>query len=332
MYTLGFQPFLAHPSLKGISEITGSSMHLVVAYNTFLDILSGCVSGAVQAREGTAPSRMLHFRGLDWYMPQLLPLLITVSYVRGGSVVARAVTYAGYVGCLTGVRSGLSISLNYRARMTTSWSSRLALIGHNLLVLLGLRRSISSLLRTYLLSEESPPSLADIAKELSSCRTSPCYLTFASPTQVLVVEKDLKTSRLQFSNDFLAVTNHDLEIEQWGEEHYRAAFPHENDVGPSLTLSGPRDIMGDSIARKTCITTLYTTQVARRTRRSAVTLEDIKGWLGTSPVLNDQTNFSCIMDPSSEGGGLAWVEAYEEREEPGYIDVSDDSDMGSESA
>ncbi|KAJ6478485.1 hypothetical protein C8R47DRAFT_632925 [Mycena vitilis] len=40
-----------------------------------------------------------------------------VDYVHDGATVARAVTYAGYVGVLTGVRAGLSLSLNYRVRL-----------------------------------------------------------------------------------------------------------------------------------------------------------------------------------------------------------------------
>lgn len=107
----------------------------VVAYNTFLDLFSGCASGGVRTRVPTSLSSrfgddenaessrkaawrkaaksskvelneatMVHFRNLDWGMPVLRDLLIRVEYTREGRVVARAVTYVGYVGVLTGVR------------------------------------------------------------------------------------------------------------------------------------------------------------------------------------------------------------------------------------
>jgi hypothetical protein len=108
--------------IKGIAEASGVPLHFIVAYNSFLDILSGCASGGVkEAKTG----RMLHFRGLDWGMEALRDMVIQVEYVRDGKVIARsvtffkyrhvrgrrspwtiyrAVTYAGYVGALTGVR------------------------------------------------------------------------------------------------------------------------------------------------------------------------------------------------------------------------------------
>ncbi|KAJ8516886.1 hypothetical protein ONZ45_g5864 [Pleurotus djamor] len=93
--------------ILGIVEETGIQRHLVVAYNTFLDIMSGCVSGGVRVPDAGFDGKsegVVHFRGLDWEMEQLRPLTICVEYVRNGQVVARSVTYAGYTGVLTGVR------------------------------------------------------------------------------------------------------------------------------------------------------------------------------------------------------------------------------------
>jgi hypothetical protein len=59
--------------------------------------------------EGKAEARMLHFRTLDWGMDPLRGVLVQLEFVRSGSrdpeeVLARTVTYAGFVGVLTGVR------------------------------------------------------------------------------------------------------------------------------------------------------------------------------------------------------------------------------------
>lgn len=94
--------------IKAIAKDSGLRLCEVVAFNTFLDMFSGCVSGGIKAvvpLEGSSPEeKMLHFRNLDWEMDILRDLLLRVEYVREGKVVARAVTYAGYTGVLTGVR------------------------------------------------------------------------------------------------------------------------------------------------------------------------------------------------------------------------------------
>lgn len=72
-------------------------------------------------------------------------------------------------------------------------------------------------------------------------------------------------------------------------------------------LAGVRDIVDDSIQRKECVANLFQKQRAVR-----VTVDTVREWLRTYPLRNEMTHFSCIMDPSGEGGGLLWVEACEE--------------------
>lgn len=99
--------------LRGISEVTGVDMYLLVALNTLLDCLLGCTSGAVPVASNprTSPpgTRLMHFRTLDWEMPSLRDVLVELEFVNSSSpdptkVFARSITYAGYVGVLTGVR------------------------------------------------------------------------------------------------------------------------------------------------------------------------------------------------------------------------------------
>ena len=52
---------------------------------------------------------MMHFRTLNWTMDELRSVLVVLEFVKSKSedpreVLARSVTYAGFVGCLTGVR------------------------------------------------------------------------------------------------------------------------------------------------------------------------------------------------------------------------------------
>jgi hypothetical protein len=95
--------------LRGISEAAGVEMFLVVALNTFLDLFMGCTSGGVRTRDSDGDeleTRMLHFRTLDWGMDSLRRVLVNLEFVRspGTEVIARSITYAGFVGVLTGVR------------------------------------------------------------------------------------------------------------------------------------------------------------------------------------------------------------------------------------
>jgi hypothetical protein len=74
--------------IRGIAQATGVPLNLVVAYNTFLDLFSGCISGGVKAKD---VGGIVHFRGLDWGMDPLRDLIIRVEYLRDGRVVARYV-------------------------------------------------------------------------------------------------------------------------------------------------------------------------------------------------------------------------------------------------
>ena len=101
--------------LKGISKASDLPMFLLIALNVLLDSMLGCTSGGVliapkkvKGGEEEEP-RMMHFRTLDWGMEPLREVLVVLEFVRSASdepekVIARTVTYAGFVGVLTGVK------------------------------------------------------------------------------------------------------------------------------------------------------------------------------------------------------------------------------------
>jgi hypothetical protein len=93
--------------LTGIQYATGIEMYLLVAFNVLLDMFVGCTSGGVRVMErAKAGKEMMHFRTLDWDMDPLRKVVVQLDFVSrmGGPVVARSVTYLGFVGVLTGVR------------------------------------------------------------------------------------------------------------------------------------------------------------------------------------------------------------------------------------
>ncbi|TVY73274.1 Acid ceramidase, partial [Lachnellula suecica] len=106
--------------LKGIAKTTGVEMYLLVALNVLLDTMLGCTSGGVlTAPKGAGgEARMMHFRTLDWGMDGLREVLVQLDFINSKSeepekILASTITYAGFVGVLTGVRPNLSISLNF---------------------------------------------------------------------------------------------------------------------------------------------------------------------------------------------------------------------------
>ena len=196
-------------------------------------------------------------------------------------------------------REGLSISFNYRARMKSE-SSLLQNRIHHLQLLLGRKPSVATHLRQVLLSPDPVPPLQELVSKFETMKTSSCYLIFCTPSEVLVMEKDLKSAVVRTSKEFLAVTNHDEDMEAWSHEYWQEMLTKER----FLEISGARGIVEESVDRKECLCKLRQLKGV-----DPVTVDDLKLWLRKHPIRNELTHFSCIMDPSVEGGGLVWVES-----------------------
>lgn len=211
--------------IKGIAETVGLPLYLLVAFNVLLDLLMGCTSGGVRSRDSSDSEgpRMLHFRTLDWGMDPLRSVIVQLDYVDGKSslpnkYLGSSITYVGFVGVLTGVREGLSISLNFRALHNAhSLGERINFRLHHLLVLLGHRESISSMLRDCLLSDgrssRAPATLAWVKEHLPSQHSTAAYLIFSDGDAAVTIEKDYNSGVVRESSSFIALTNHDLEDE-----------------------------------------------------------------------------------------------------------------------
>jgi len=180
---------------------------------------------------------------------------------------------------------------------SSTFSNRL----HYLLLLLGRRPSIASQLRKILLSPGLPPTLLEMSHYFTHTKATSCYLAFCSPSSVLVVEKDLKSAVTHMSRQFLTVTNHDVAMEVYRDQWRRRVRDQA-----VRELGGAHEIMEESIERKECMCNLW-----RNNSSDDVLIEDVKSWLREYPVRNECTHFSCIMDPSAQGGGLVWVETCE---------------------
>ncbi|KAK2009660.1 hypothetical protein LZ32DRAFT_537386 [Colletotrichum eremochloae] len=253
--------------IKSIASVAKIETHLLVSLNLFLDLMLGCTSGAAlvrpepgnRDREDTK-GRLMHFRTLEWGMDALRELLVILEFVDSSKgdideAFARSVSYAGFVGCLTGVCKGLSVSLNFRANHDCTTNS---LRKHQLLVLLGRREAVPSILRRILLkndipsnsleapvdngpaaknSEKSALSVTDLAKKFISIPTSPCYITLCDGFKVVGVLKDLYTGKAKKSSLFQVQCNHD-------PDHRICCGPRTNNSPSEATQA---NILGDQI-------------------------------------------------------------------------------------
>lgn len=296
--------------LRGIQEVTGIEMYLLVAFNVLLDLFMGCTSGGIRIRDASGSAKMLHFRTLDWGMDPLRKVVVQLDFIRRPNepIFASSITYVGFVGVLTGVRKDLSISLNFRPNHDAS--SRLAnfrFYFHYLLIVLGIRPSISSLLRNSLIlpetrSQKIPSDLSTLASiecNLPAMNTTAAFLIFSDGRHTLTMEKDRSTAVCKTSRDFLVITNHDeaeeLQPQQWSKAQ---SMSHT-----ALQMTGMQDLIEDSKARKGCAVRLWE-KSAKGSGDRFVSQRMLIKWLDRYPISNDETHYAALMDPLE--GRVVW--------------------------
>ena len=323
--------------LKGISKATGVQMYLLVCFNVLLDLFMGCSSGGAVVRAGgdsAKGSKMVHFRTLDWGMPSLRGVIVHLDFVseEGGPVIASSVTYAGYVGVLTGVRKDLSLSLNFRPNWNDNgkFGADLKYRWHHLMVLLGRRQSISSLLRRFLLpqperkriiswlpftkrGEKNTLDYQNIIKTVGGdsgnskpATTTACYLCFCNGLETTTVEKDRVSAVVRWSTEFIVVTNND-------EEHFVNSNISEDDpkATPAIPDATLHEIITEARDRTECARNNWNNLRAAKSKKhpkaavkTLCTTEDIVELVQKYPTTNECTHFACVMDPTE--GSVAW--------------------------
>ncbi|KAJ6022198.1 beta subunit of N-acylethanolamine-hydrolyzing acid amidase-domain-containing protein [Penicillium herquei] len=260
--------------LRGISQTTDIDMYLLICLNTVLDLLMGCTSGGARVKSSSSQTKMLHFRTLDWGMDPLRDLIVQLEFIRDSDpekVLATSITYVGFVGVLTGVRNNLSASLNFRPVHDTT--RNFTFYANHLFVLLGLRQSISSLLRKCILppsdtKDQSSPyaTLEDIVKNVPATPTTAAYLIFSDGTKTVTMEKDHKTAVVRSSSSFIVTTNHDQGPNSALPEEV-AHTKRQNHRGLSLVSSDGQAMEGlieDSNERRDCIKSKWDNEVRER--------------------------------------------------------------------
>ncbi|MCJ1348407.1 hypothetical protein MMC31_006639 [Peltigera leucophlebia] len=308
--------------LRGIQEETGIEMYLLVAFNVLLDLLMGCTSGGARVPNGSGLETMLHFRTLDWSMDPLRKVVVHLDFIEksGGILLASAITYVGYVGVLTGVRQGLSMSLNFRPNHNkTTGFSNFQFYFHHLLVLLGFRPSISSLLRQMLLPSlysspvaGSSASLDSIERKLPKTKSTAAYLIFSDGNRTMTLEKDHMTAVVTSSDNFIVACNHDASFDHVSKTSAETLDIRSN----ALKLTGKEDLIEESVDRKRSVTDLWKHSSTRKKSKfnipshksSYVTTKNVIEWMDTYPIRNESTHYGVVMDPKK--GKVIWIKSF----------------------
>lgn len=303
--------------LQGIHRATGIEMYLLVAYNVLLDLFMGCTSGGIRVRRSGGTTRMLHFRTLDWGMDPLRKVVVHLNFVEraDGPTVATSITYVGFVGVLTGVRQGLSISLNFRPNHDTS--SRLANFRfylHHILVLIGARPSISSILRSTLLPRQNQtlvsrpghPTLAAVERRMPASVSTAAYLIFSDGERTVTMEKDHRTAVVKSANDIIAIANHDQAEDLAPQEKIGAHI--ESDT--MLETTGVQALIEDSKTRKTCAMRLWRAFARGPQGDKSIPQHELIKWINKYPITNEETHFAAVMDATE--GSVVWSKFYPE--------------------
>ncbi|XP_002405171.3 acid ceramidase isoform X2 [Ixodes scapularis] len=118
-------PWTFREEMKALSNLTGLPLGEVILYNVFYEFFTVCTSIVAEDLNGN----LYHARNLDfglflgwdrenhtWAMTETLrPTVVELDFQRSGKTVFKAVSFAGYLGVLTGVKKGaFSLTINER--------------------------------------------------------------------------------------------------------------------------------------------------------------------------------------------------------------------------
>ncbi|KAL0476252.1 acid ceramidase [Acrasis kona] len=184
-----FAPTEFMEELEGIASVTEEvdlDFNKLLSFNIGYNFLAHCTSISTNkdpngtATQDSASSGPYHLRNMDWdaeVLKALCTITIDVIFQKSGKDVFRMTTWAGMVGCLTGMRlrdpsddtTGWSVSLNFRKTNEFMGMVR------NIVAGMVKYDAIDFLLRKTL---ENEPTYKGAIKVLSTKKImAPCYLT-----------------------------------------------------------------------------------------------------------------------------------------------------------
>jgi hypothetical protein len=271
--------------LEGIADQTKLPLSKLISYNLSLTHQFACTSGTARVVES---NRLLHFRVLDPAY-SLAHLLIEARFMRRNQYVASAITHLGHVAFATGVRPGLSLSVNTNdssIKWTGIWSF-LAILDWALY-------DPWPIVTRDLLLRETLPSLKDALHELDRGKPNTVYVALSNGEESCAIEQRTagESAILRSDQGILILGNHHSD--------------HSDEL-PSMPIRMREAAEADRGRLKHLSEAIHHSMI--RNHGQGVALEDMRAWITTSPVKHAGTTLSCIMDPIE--GRFIWSAAYE---------------------
>lgn len=164
-----------YDEIKSVAARLGLPVYDVVLCQIAYEICASCTS--IMCPEGR------HIRTMDWPLDALRDVTIRVNFQRRGTTVLRTVTWAGYVGVLTGLRpGGYSVSINYRPHGGVG-------IARTLVELVRCSRwPVGYLVRETMLATANYREAVDTFHKAPLI--SPTYICACSPEEATVITRD----------------------------------------------------------------------------------------------------------------------------------------------
>jgi len=197
-----FGSIMYKEELKSIARMAGIPLNKLILMQICYEMFSACTSLVMKRSDDTN----VHFRTMDWEMDFLKDLTINVDFTRNGKTVFRGITWAGYVGIVTGMNWDYSVALNYRRSNGT--------LMKNVMRTMAMKWPVGYLVRHTL--ENSSNGYEEALNIFSKYQLiSPCYITLCSADHdatVIVRECD-RVARVRYLNsmEYIVQTNCDDE-------------------------------------------------------------------------------------------------------------------------
>ena len=243
----------------GISKATNIDLYEVVLYNIFYEVFSLCTSVVVNYNDTIIHARNLDFGVLmEGIVPLLKDITIDLTFIKNGTIVYRAHTFAGFVGIFTGMKPyKFSITIN----------QRFALNGGFLGIMKWFRTKTpnwnSLIVRTLL---EGDNNYENVVNTLSNVElVAPIYYIIGG----LGDKEGALITRDRYYNLSPIFLNSSKYVFQTNHDHWIEPFYFDD-----RTTDGKKFLDNNSH-----------------------TIENIERMLGTKPTLNRITIFSSIMIP-----------------------------------
>jgi hypothetical protein len=257
--------------LYSIAKILEISIGELILMQLCYEMYACCTSVVINCGKNT-----VHYRTMDWDMPDLCAVTIGVDFVRDGKVVFSGTTWAGYVGMMTAVKPNVcAVSLNYRRTAQNS-----QIIKDN--VMTNVRHSINGswpvgfLIRHLMETENQYDKIVQYME--NSKLIAPCYLTISgagsgSSGQGVVISRtresvDKKNILGHNRGSYIVQTNIDYDMTHL-------------DV-PNILYSKERIIAVDQLMRR------YPDQGFDDIRKLFL-------FFGKKPIINEETIYVTIM-------------------------------------